>query len=230
MLAANFPKQVVSNGAGNINEYSRKLKFGEFVHFWSGAAGADLKQFALTAFGNKDEQGNDWTVQLQQAKVTFPNVIYPGSSTGQTGLTVSAENAGGAAAAEGSLKLVDNDFNTKFFTANYSTGFWAQLTYPSATVLKGYALTSGNDAADRDPKNWKLSGSNDGSNYIQLDIRSGELFTGRNQTKNYVLNNSTAYKYYRLFIMVSDDVPSYSYLQKMGLSLLSKTEQAGAIQ
>jgi len=42
LLAANFPKQVVSNGAGNINEYSRKLDFGEFVHLWSGAA--DLKQ------------------------------------------------------------------------------------------------------------------------------------------------------------------------------------------
>lgn len=32
------------------------------------------KQLALTAFGNKDEQGNDWTVQLQQASLTFPGV------------------------------------------------------------------------------------------------------------------------------------------------------------
>lgn len=80
LLAANFPKHVVSNGVTNINEYSRKLNFGEFVHFWSGAAGADLKPLALTAFGNKDEQGNDWTVQLQQAKLTFPGVTYPGST------------------------------------------------------------------------------------------------------------------------------------------------------
>ncbi|MBB6270137.1 hypothetical protein HDF26_000564 [Pedobacter cryoconitis] len=218
LLAANFPKHVVSNGAGNISEYSRKLNFGEFVHFWSGAAGADLKQLALTAFGNKDEQGNDWTVQLQQAKSTFPNVVYPGSSTGQTGLTVSADNVGGPNAAEGSLKLVDNDVNTKFFTANYSTGFWAQLTYPSAVILKGYSLTSGNDAADRDPKSWKLSGSNDGNTYTQLDIRSGETFSGRIQTKNYIFSNTTAYKYYRLFITANNGSPDLQ-ISEWGVSL-----------
>ena len=37
-------------------------------------------------------------------------------------------------------------------------------------------LSSGNDAADRNAENWKLSASNDGSNYTQPDILSGEIF------------------------------------------------------
>ena len=52
------------------------MNFGEFVHFWSGAAGANLEGLALTAFGNKDEQGNDWQVQLAKAKTDFPKITY----------------------------------------------------------------------------------------------------------------------------------------------------------
>ncbi|MGN8067611.1 discoidin domain-containing protein [Mucilaginibacter sp. SG564] len=209
LLAANFPKHVVSNGVTNINEYSRDLSFGEFVHFWSGAAGADLKQLALTAFGNKDEQGNDWTIQLEQAKATFPNVTYPGSTPTNLTLTVSKENSGGPGAAEGSLKLIDNNLNSKFFVAGYDTGFWAQLNYPTAVVLKGYALTSGNDAPDRDPKSWKLAGSNDGVVFTQLDVRTNESFPSRNQTKSYTFSNTTAYKYYRLYVTANNGSPDF---------------------
>ncbi|NHA06493.1 discoidin domain-containing protein [Mucilaginibacter sp. HC2] len=209
LLAANFPKHTVSNGVTNISEYTRGMNFGEFVHFWSGAAGADLKQLALTAFGNKDEQGNDWTVQLEQAKATFPNVTYPGSTPTTVTLTVSKENSGGPGAAEGSLKMIDGNLTSKFFVAGYDTGFWAQLTYPSAVVLKGYALTSGNDAPDRDPKSWKLMGSNDGSNFTQLDVRTNESFPSRNQTKSYTFTNSTAYKYYRLYITANNGSPDF---------------------
>lgn len=204
LLAANFPKTTVFNGQTNISEYSRKLSFGEFVHFWSGAAGADLKPLALAAFGDKDEQGNDWTIQLEQAKATFPNVTYPGSTPTIVTLTVSKENNAGPGAAEGSLKMVDNNINTKFFVAGYQTNFWAKLTYPAATILKSYTLTSGNDAPDRDPKNWKLSGSNDNSNFTQLDVRTNETFSGRKQTKSYTFTNNTAYKYYRLEVTANN--------------------------
>lgn len=65
LLAANFPK--TKNG-----RYLRDLNFGEFVHFWSGAAGTDLQPIAQKAFGWPSE----FNVQLQQAKKDFPNVAY----------------------------------------------------------------------------------------------------------------------------------------------------------
>lgn len=76
LLAKYFPKRTFNNGKTTYPEYTRDLNFGEFVHFWSGAAHTDLKQLALTAFGNKDEQGNDWTVQLQKARTDFPGITY----------------------------------------------------------------------------------------------------------------------------------------------------------
>jgi hypothetical protein len=76
LLSKNFPQRSYDSGSGVYPEYTRKMNFGEFVHFWSGAAGADLETLALTAFGNKDEQGNDWQLQLKKAKTDFPKIIY----------------------------------------------------------------------------------------------------------------------------------------------------------
>lgn len=76
LLAKYFHKRTFNNGKQNYPEYSRDLNMGEFVHFWSGAAGADLKQLALTAFGDKDEKGNYWALQLEKAKTDFPGVTY----------------------------------------------------------------------------------------------------------------------------------------------------------
>ncbi|WP_113700027.1 fibronectin type III domain-containing protein [Nonomuraea lactucae] len=69
LLAQHFPQY---NG-----EYARDLNWGEFVHFWSGAAGVNLKPLATSAFGWPDE----WEQQFQQARRDFPNVQYPRSLT-----------------------------------------------------------------------------------------------------------------------------------------------------
>ncbi|NTS41835.1 hypothetical protein HRG84_13040 [Flavisolibacter sp. BT320] len=76
LLAKHFPKQSYYNGATTYPEYSRDMNFGEFIHFWSGAAKADLKDLALQAFGDKDEKGGDWRVQLAQAKKDFAAITY----------------------------------------------------------------------------------------------------------------------------------------------------------
>lgn len=76
LLAKYFPKRTYNNGVTTYPEYARDLNFGEFVHFWSGAAHADLKQLALDAFGDKDEQGNNWIIQFEKARTDFPAITY----------------------------------------------------------------------------------------------------------------------------------------------------------
>ncbi|KAA2238938.1 hypothetical protein F0L74_22245 [Chitinophaga agrisoli] len=64
LLAQYFPK--------SGQNYARDLNMGEFVHFWSGAAGRNLKAQATTAFG--------WTStyesQFNKARRDFPGVTY----------------------------------------------------------------------------------------------------------------------------------------------------------
>ena len=65
-----------------------------------------------------------------------------------------------------------------------------------------YALTSANDFAERDPKDWTLKGSADGKDWKTLDTRTGETFDKRFQTKTYDIADvrRAAYGHYRLEI------------------------------
>lgn len=72
LLSRHFPTRNIAGG----RQYTRNLNFGEFIHFWSGAADANLKELALAAFGDKDEQGNLWIPQFEQAQLDFSAISY----------------------------------------------------------------------------------------------------------------------------------------------------------
>ncbi|PWS29634.1 discoidin domain-containing protein [Pedobacter paludis] len=120
--------------------------------------------------------------------------------TAKAALSVNIESSGGASGAEGSAKVVDNDFNTKFLINPFASNFYMQLAFASPQQVASYTLTSGNDAAGRDPKDWKFSGSLDGTTWVDLDTRTGETFSGRNLTKTYSFKNKVLYKFYRISI------------------------------
>ena len=117
-------------------------------------------------------------------------------------LTVNHENPDGADGNEGSLKLVDGDLNSKYLIFDYPSKkpLNIQQELPQKEIVTRYTLTSGNDAPDRDPKNWTLYGSNDGVEWDVLDAKSNQIFTARNETKIYDFNSETSYKFYALSI------------------------------
>ncbi|MBK7097071.1 MAG: discoidin domain-containing protein [Sphingobacteriales bacterium] len=118
-------------------------------------------------------------------------------------ISVRKDNNGGAGANEGSLKLVDNNIDTKFliFGANeVLPDFWYQLKFADPIVLGAYTMTSANDAPERDPKTWKLSGSNDGINWVVLDTRANQAFSARKQTQRFEFQNDTSFTFYRISI------------------------------
>ncbi|MFC4699996.1 di-heme oxidoredictase family protein [Glaciecola siphonariae] len=94
-------------------------------------------------------------------------------------------------------KLFDNNVNSKYLTFSSST--WVQVKINEAAyTAKRYTLTSANDAAQRDPLNWELRGSNNGVDWVSLDNRNGEDFPNRFQTRSFSINNDQAYQYYRI--------------------------------
>lgn len=115
-------------------------------------------------------------------------------------LSANRENAGGATANEGSLKLVDNDYSTKFLINPWANDFYVQLAFPGGISASAYLLVSGNDAPSRDPKSWNLVGSNDLENWHTLDTQVDFAFSGRNQAVRFDFDNSEQYRYYRLEI------------------------------
>jgi hypothetical protein len=65
LLAQHFP--ATADGT-----YERRMNWGEYVHFTSGAAGGDLTRQATRAFGWPRE----WSDQLERARDQFPGIAY----------------------------------------------------------------------------------------------------------------------------------------------------------
>jgi hypothetical protein len=80
LLSQYFPK--------NGKRYTRDMNWGEFVHFWSGAAGVNLKPLATTAFG----WPADREAQFNQARIDFP-FTYPDAAPPIASKAMTAEEA-----------------------------------------------------------------------------------------------------------------------------------------
>jgi hypothetical protein len=88
------------------------------------------------------------------------------------------------------------------------SGEWVQIQVPNQIVLKNYSLTPGDYTTNiiNFPSIWYLIGSNDGSNWVEIDHRINSInyanTTGAEIT--YYINNNLSFMYYRLiFIKLS---------------------------
>jgi hypothetical protein len=101
---------------------------------------------------------------------------------------------------EDMTRAFDGRIATKWYTGNGVRTGWIAYQFAEGTshTVTSYAITSANDFAVRDPMNWQLDGSNDGTNWTLVDARVGQVFTNRFQTNSYVCATSGAYQRYRL--------------------------------
>ncbi|MEU3103646.1 discoidin domain-containing protein [Streptomyces griseoflavus] len=133
----------------------------------------------------RDQRGNSGVVVLHAA-VTDVAV---------TGVKASAEHR---AAREVAANLLD-DRRTKWLAGDTTARLDFTLARPAAVA--SYSLTSANDFPDRDPRDWTLYGSDDGRAWTPLDSRAGETFTGRHETRVFLLRAATpACRHFRLDI------------------------------
>jgi hypothetical protein len=100
---------------------------------------------------------------------------------------------------EGYANSIDNNVNTKFLD-NYpddGIGFTVDLGGISK-IASSISVTTANDTPGRDPKNYEVLGSNDGSNFTSIATGTIQCISTRFSTRFYCFENSTAYKYYRV--------------------------------
>ncbi len=105
-------------------------------------------------------------------------------------------------------RVIDGDVNTKWLA--FTNTAWLQVKLNAPVAVVDYALSSANDSPGRDPRDWTLRGSADGSAWTTIDTQTGQVFDKRFQTKVYHAANTTAYLYYRLDITANS---GDSYIQ-----------------
>ncbi|MFI7546638.1 GH92 family glycosyl hydrolase [Actinoplanes sp. NPDC049599] len=167
------------------------------------ATGSGAAAAAATSFRSSfeaDEPEPDWTDTVDAAAgsggVDGAVVVgMPGSLRGHvTGIAVNAEPNSN----EGHANLNDGDAATKWLVDTPTS--WAQYTLDAPAEVVRYALTSANDAPERDPRDWTLQGSADGAGWTTVDTQTGQTFTERFQTKTYTVADPAAFPIYRLSI------------------------------
>jgi spore coat protein CotH len=122
-------------------------------------------------------------------------------------------------------KVIDNTTSTKYLTF-HAVG-WIQYASNDLYVVTEYSISSANDAAERDPKDWTLKGSNDLTTWTVLDARTNEDFPSRFQTKLYTFTNTNAYLYYRL--EMNNNSTTLLQLSEWALFGTSVEDQSGVV-
>ena len=138
------------------------------------------------------------------------------SSELTTGGTPSASHENGAS--EGADEAFDGSSSTKWLAFN--TTPWLQYRFAASAThaVTKYALTSGNDDDTRDPKDWTLQGSNDGSSWTTVDTQADQTFASRGLRVEYTCpSNTTAYEYYRLNVVENNGNGSITQLAELEL-------------
>jgi hypothetical protein len=166
--------RTITNNAALVNDYGGLSASGRYVRI------------------NGTARGTMWGYSIYNLEVF-------GSLT----TTVDITNLGGPVSAqyndspanEGIARLVDNSSATKYLT--FHNAGWVQYQAPGQYKVTSYSITSGNDAPERDPLNWTLQGSNNGTSWTTIDTRSAEDFPNRLQRRVFSFTNTTAYSYYR---------------------------------
>ncbi len=114
-----------------------------------------------------------------------------------TSITASAQSVGFE-----SYKAFDNNISTYWLTP--SPIGYLQVDLGTAQMITNYSIMSATLAQVGDPKDFNLSGSNDGTNFTVLHTMTGETFATRSLIKYYSFANSTAYRFYRLTITLNN--------------------------
>ncbi|RQO31674.1 hypothetical protein DBR32_06925 [Taibaiella sp. KBW10] len=118
------------------------------------------------------------------------------SSTAQTSLKDVTSETTSITSVTNGANLVDN---TKSTYATIDNGSYCRIDLGTAKVIKGYSLTNHPTNSTYNPTNWTIEGSNNAtSGFVVLDTRTATVWEKQGSRKLFALNNTNAYRYYRI--------------------------------
>ncbi|WP_339770305.1 discoidin domain-containing protein [uncultured Paraglaciecola sp.] len=146
-------------------------------------------------------KGDTSLMQLSEIELIGPEVASVQHSHG-AGVTYT-ERARISDGEAGSMAF-DSDTQTKWLdnggAPSVEEPSWVVVALPEAAAVNTLALTSANDAPERDPENFAVWASNDSENWIELASWLGESFDARFERKQYAFSNDIGFSFYRFNI------------------------------
>ena len=96
-------------------------------------------------------------------------------------------------------KIIDGDISTKFLDFELADGMGFDVDLGATLATANYIeITTANDFPERDPIDFEVSGSADGTNFTFIDTEAVICLVDRFRTRLYEITNTNAYRYYRV--------------------------------
>lgn len=163
---------------------------------------SNLLPFTSYRFNVTKNAGNSDLMQI--AEVGFVGPQYDGvDHSGTSGAVYTARAF--ISDGENQDKVFDDSADTKWLdnasVPSEDDPAWVQVDLPEGKIVTALAITSANDAPERDPENFSVVGSNDGGvTWEVIGSWIGETFDNRFERKLFDMDNGFAYSTYRLNI------------------------------
>ena len=131
---------------------------------------------------------------LLSISISFAQGIFDDSI--HTAVNFGSVNSPGG---EGVQNVIDQNVNTKFldFNAFDGIGFDVDLLGDSKIAV-AIEIVTANDAPERDPTNYEIFGSNDGTNYTSIAVGNIPCVSDRFFSRTFSFTNTTGYTFYRV--------------------------------
>lgn len=120
-----------------------------------------------------------------------------------------------ANSADNARRAFDHNSATQWFYKGVRG--WLQYDLGHTETIQRYTVISSFDLVPRDPKDWELQGSNDGTTWQTLDAQNNQVFTRRFAPNSYPVSRPGAYRYYRLNITANNGDTTFTDLAEFGL-------------
>ncbi len=169
-------------------------------------------RIAAIFFPASDQLGLNWVQPAFDHSTWTPVAVavgYDRPLPGQTNVTIEPEDvtqpgdsvtptSNNSPGNETSENAIDNTSATKYLNFDIVNAGFTIMPSAGDTVVTGLRFTSANDAQDRDPSNFVLSGSRDGIAFTEIARGGIPFFSARFFTVEVAFTNTAAYLHYRL--------------------------------
>lgn len=175
------------------------------------------RYYRLTATGTNKIRIAEWQLFGYAFDATSGKPYFPTDVT--EGLNIEKQVSGNPMGEgnEGLLKLFDRQLSTKYCVLG--TSFYAQCVLDRAYKFNSYTVIAANDAPERDPKLWSLSGYNPEEGWIELDEQRDFNFPGRYTTMKFKIDSD---KEFTAFMLEVSNIHSGDRVQLANLQVFGE--------
>ncbi|WP_455584188.1 glycoside hydrolase family 3 C-terminal domain-containing protein [Bacteroides sp.] len=175
------------------------------------------RYYRLTATGTDRIRIAEWQLFGYAFNTATNRPLFPVDVTEGTNPEQQVTGYPEGSANEGIMKLFDKQLTTKYCVSG--TSFYVQYVLDKAYKFDSYTVISANDASERDPKLWSLSGYNPEEGWIELDEQRDFVFPGRYTTQKFRIDSD---KEFTAFMLEVSSVHAGTMVQLASLQVFGE--------